>query len=147
MDAVRSAMDNQILALDIGQKRIGVALANYLSRLPRPLVTLANDESFLSKLEEIVKENKVDKIVIGLPSNLSGEETTQTKETKKLAKIIGDKIKLDMVFQDEALSSVRAKEDLINRSKNKQLLKEEVDKLAACYILEDYLMLAMDRNA
>lgn len=127
-----------ILALDLGEKRIGVALASYQTKLPHPLVTLSNDDDLVKKLLQIIKENNVDKIIVGLPRSLDGNSTAQTETIKKMASKLDSALKVAIQFQDEALSSVRAKED-IERLRGQSYHKEEVDKLAACYILEDYL--------
>lgn len=127
-----------VLALDLGEKRIGVAIASYAAKLPAPLVTLPNDSTLVPKLEGIIKEHNIDMLVIGLPRNLDGENTRQTEVIKTMAGKLKSDLKLPVALQDEALSSVRARED-IERKRGQVYDKAEVDKLAACYILEDYL--------
>lgn len=126
------------MALDLGLKRVGVAISISPANLPRPLVTLNNDQDLASNLKDIIKEHQIENIVIGLPRTLNGDETEQTKYVRRLAKQLGDDLGLDVELQDEALSSQRAEEDL-RLQKNQQADKGLVDKLAACYILEDYL--------
>ncbi|HEY4963113.1 MAG TPA: Holliday junction resolvase RuvX [Candidatus Saccharimonadales bacterium] len=126
-----------ILALDIGAKRVGVAVARADVRMPSPLVTLTLDDTFLDKLNVLIAELNVQTIVSGLPRGLDSQDTDQTVVVKELAKAIEEQTGLEIVFQDEALTSVKAKEELSARGKIYS--KPDVDKLAACYILEDYI--------
>ena len=126
-----------ILALDIGGKRIGVALASLDSKLPSPLVTLENNQQFIANLQALVSEHQVGHIVIGLPRGLDGQNTQQTEMVEALAKQIDEAIDISTSFQDEALTSVKAEEELSGHGRIYQ--KTDVDKLAATYILQDYI--------
>lgn len=130
-------MQDNILSLDIGETRIGLALGSKLTKLAHPLITIKNDEEFIGKLEKLIDEYKVNLLVVGLPRNLNGEDTNQTQYCRDFAENIRSKINIDLEFRDEALTSVKAKEELELTKKNYE--KADVDKLAACYILEDYL--------
>lgn len=134
-------MNSQVnlMALDLGFKRVGVAICSTDTNLPQPLVTLDSDKSLAAKLKEIISEHHIDKIIVGLPSNLeSGQDTGQTKAIRQMAKDLSTEIGTDFIYQDEALSSVRAEDDL--KAKGASVMdKKLIDKLAACYILEDYL--------
>lgn len=126
-----------ILGLDIGERRIGVAVANSLARLPRPLITLTNDQTIWEQLDRIINEENVGAIVVGLPRNLSGEETAQTKTIRDFALELGTYIDLPLHFQDEALTSRQAETELDDRGKGYD--KSAIDALAATYILDDFL--------
>ncbi len=126
-----------LLALDVGNRRIGVARANGLARLASPLMTLVHDETIWHRLQEIVDEYDIKLIVIGLPRGLSGQETAQTASTRSFAKILQDRLQLPIHFQDEALTSHQAQTELARLNKHSD--KEAVDALAATYILEDFL--------
>jgi putative Holliday junction resolvase len=126
-----------ILALDVGQRRIGVALANSIARMASPLTTLINDEDLFDKLKELIEENHVDTVVIGLPRGLEGQETAQTTYVREFSKTFQDKLKIDYVFQDEAVTSVIAEQEL--KQGKKPYKKEDIDMVAARQILEDYL--------
>ena len=125
------------LALDIGDKRVGIAIANNVAKLANPLTTIYRSDNFINDIQKLVDENEVSVVIIGLPRSLNGNETSQTKLTREIAADIKDLIKLPIYFIDEALSSVRAEEAL--KLKNKSYQKEDVDALAASYILEDFL--------
>lgn len=128
-------MTETILALDVGEKKIGVARANKIAAIAEPLVTLPNDENFETSLQSLIREHDVSEVVVGLPRNMNGEETAQTAYVKKFI----DNLKLNVTvhFQDETLTSVHAADILV--AKKSAYTKEDIDSLAATIILEDYL--------
>ena len=128
----------KVIGIDIGETRVGVALGSTETKYASPLITLLNNDNLFSNLEKIIKENEVGLIVAGLPRNLDNEETMQTKYSRKVAEEIKNKLSIEVVFQDEALTSVKARDELDARKKPYE--KGDIDKLAACYILEDYLI-------
>ncbi len=126
-----------ILAIDVGNKRVGLATANSLARLPQALSTLVRDDSFWDRLQDVVNHEDVKQIVIGLPRNLVGQETEQTIRTREFAELVKQHSNVPIVFQDEALTSWQAEKELDNV--RKPYAKGMVDALSAVYILEDYL--------
>ncbi|HOR23545.1 Holliday junction resolvase RuvX [Candidatus Saccharibacteria bacterium] len=124
-----------LLGLDIGEKRIGVARANVVARLPEPLTTLNNDENFRGLLKEIIKQHDIDTIVVGLPRNLDGRETKQSEYVRGFVNSKLQKIGPAITYQDETLSTVEA----LERIKLQKKPIDDVDSLAAAVILEDYL--------
>lgn len=128
---------SSILALDVGTVRIGVAIASLVVRLPRPLTTLLNDEKFIDQLIAIIEKEAVATVVVGLPRGLDGQETAQTSYVRNFVADLSRLLGVSMPFQDEALSSARAKSELEDRGKSYQ--KADVDALAATFILDDYL--------
>lgn len=123
-------MDNDVIALDIGLKRIGVARANLVAKLPCPIATLANDKHFMVKLEQILHENQTSTIIVGLPRDMHGRETSQTKYTRQF---IRDNLShYNVIWQDETLSTQTA----INNYGG----SKGIDADAACVILDDYLL-------
>jgi len=122
----------EILALDVGMKRVGIARASTQARLAEPLKTVKTDET-IGQLRGIVKENQVSMIVAGLPRSLSGEDTDQTRWVRDWVARAKAELGLPFYWQDEALTSVKA-ESLKLKAKNK-----DVDAEAAAIILEDFL--------
>ena len=128
----------KVMALDIGTKRIGVALSDFL-------LMLANGHSYISRQPEnkaieeiykIAKENHVEKIVVGLPLNMDGTKGSQAKDCEDFAsKIQG----YDVIFEDERLTSDTAEENLRNKKIDFRKDKGLVDIESACIILEQYL--------
>lgn len=133
---------NSILALDVGESRIGVAVANTVARLPRPLTTLANTDDVWQVIRELAATESADTVVVGLPRNLSGQDTAQTAYVRDFVSGAGD---LKVVFQDEALTSKKAEAEL--RQRGKDFAKGDIDALAATYILEDYLLIHQEAPA
>jgi putative holliday junction resolvase len=127
-------MASNIISLDVGERRVGVAIASLIARFPRPLTTLTNSDDIWQQIDQLVTEHDVETIVVGLPRNLSGDDTAQTVYARNFA----DKLRgVTIIFQDEALTSVKAEKELKDRGKVYN--KGDVDALAATYILEDYL--------
>jgi putative holliday junction resolvase len=128
--------ESSIIALDVGESRIGIARANSLIGFPAPLLTLKNDKEFWSKLSEIIKEDLVTEIVVGLPRSLNGNDTEQTKYTQVFISELSRVTDLPIHTQDESLTSKKAEVEIANAKNPK---KYDVDSLAATYILEDFL--------
>jgi putative Holliday junction resolvase len=128
-----------LICLDVGTRRIGVALADSSIRIAIPFTTVEVDDENHSEVDEINKiivNEKIDIIVVGLPRNLSGEETAQSVYTKKFAENFKYSVK-KLEFQDESLTSVQA-ENLL-KSYKKPYSKGDIDMNAAAIILSDYL--------
>lgn len=125
-----SKVDN-ILGLDIGNTRIGVALANSLARIPSPLTILNNNSDVFDNLKTIIKENEINLVVIGLPRNMKGEETAQSVVSRDFAAKLTAVVDVTVVFADESLSSKRAEQQYPH--------KKHLDDIAACFILEEHL--------
>lgn len=126
------------LALDVGEKRIGVALGDSGVRLAFPYETMDVDGTeFVAIAERAIRE-KVDTIVVGYPRNQSGEPTAQTAYVEGFVAQLRE-LELDakIVFQDESLTSVLAEQRL--QSYKKPYEKGDIDALAAAIILQDYL--------
>lgn len=128
---------NYILALDVGERRVGLAVASTIARLPQPFKTLQRDESFWDNLKQVIAAEQIDSLIIGLPRGLDGQETGQTATVRAFAQELTSLIDLPQTFQDEALTSQKAEAELVARSKPYQ--KGDIDMLAATYILQDYL--------
>lgn len=134
-----------ILALDVGEVRIGVALADAELRFPNPLTTLDNNAKVWEKLGKLIDDNEVKTVVIGLPRGLDGQETAQTQSTRSFIAEFRANFTVPIETQDEALTSVKAEAEL--EARGKPYKKTDVDALAATYILEDYLQVGGTPNA
>jgi len=124
-----------LLGLDIGGSRIGIARVNMSARLPEPLGTYKNDEFFLDSLKSLIKEHQIDTLVIGLPRNMQGQETAQSNYVRDFCKSTIEPLGLKILWQDETLSSVEA----VKRLGARKYHKSDIDSQAAGIILEDYL--------
>ncbi len=128
----------KIMALDIGTKRIGIALSDYLLMLAsgHSYIDRQPENKALEAIRKIAKENNVKKIVIGLPLNMDNSEGSQAKDCREFARKIEG---YEIIFEDERLTSDTAEENLRNKKINFRKDKGLVDIESACIILEQYL--------
>lgn len=129
------AAPEYILAIDYGSKRVGVAIAHVVARMPRPLTTLHNNEMLLSDIRRLVDQEGVSLVVVGLARGMDGGYTDQTRATEAFAAKLGHVLTVPVELTDETLTSVDAEQILGSRKHT----KGEVDALAASFILERYL--------
>lgn len=130
--------NSNLLALDVGGKRVGVAVSRSVVVMARPLTTLDRQaHDFWQQLIDLTVEHEIQEIILGLPRGLDGQETAQTEAVRAFADEMAGHITLPMHWQDEALTSVKAEETL--RERGGQYQKGDIDALAASYILADYL--------
>ena len=137
----------RIVGLDIGERRIGVAISDGTGTLARPVGTLrpeALDEGAVQMtLDEIgrlaAEEGGVDGLVIGLPRRLDGSPNDMTPRVEAFAAQIGERAKLPVTLQDERLTSREAESRLAVREKDWRARKARLDAAAAAIILQDYL--------
>ena len=135
-------MSNKIiLGFDIGDRRIGVARAELGMRIASPLLAIPNDDQVFGRISDLIKENRAEIIVIGLPRNSSGSETKQSQISRNFAEKIAELIDVKIAFQDESLTSAVA-EDNLRGQKNfdERMLRDgTLDSGAAALILQDFL--------
>lgn len=123
------------LALDIGEKRIGVALGDDTVKIAVPMEAVEVDGTELEAIAKYIAREEADVVVIGYPRNQSGEVTAQTAYVEAVARQI--EVFAHVVFQDESLTSVLAEQRLKNLGK--PYTKADIDAYAAALILQDYL--------
>lgn len=129
-------MTKQLLALDIGERRIGVAKGDTGVRLAMPLTTLVVDGTEIERITQLIDEERIDTLVLGYPRNQSGEPTAQTQYVENIATRL-DGLAPQLMFQDESLTSVIAEQRL--KAMGKPYEKGDIDAEAAALILQDYL--------
>ena len=125
-----------ILSLDVGEKRIGVAIADTSVRIAVPFETIEVDGHEIGAIARIAITERAEIIVVGYPRNQSGEPTAQTQYVEQFAKGLQGIVPM-IVFQDESLTSVMAEQQLI--AHKKPYTKGDIDSQAAAIILTDYL--------
>lgn len=126
-----------VIALDVGEKRIGVALADTETRLPRPLKTLEVSEQTVDQVKDTLGQYDIEQVVVGYPRNQAGEPTKQTAQVEAFVQQLKLPENIQIAWQDESLTSVQAEAEL--ESRGGSYSKADVDALAATYILQDYL--------
>lgn len=125
------------LALDVGEARIGLAVANSVAKIASPLPAIPNDDQVIERLRSSVEDLKVAELVVGWPRGMSGQETDQTRYVADFIKRLKEVITIPITEQDEALTSVKAEAELSQRQG--PYTKGDVDSLSAVYILEDFI--------
>ena len=126
-----------LLALDVGDKRIGVASANSIARIASPLTTLERHDGTAADIQQLITAEGATALVIGLPRNLEGKHTAQTIAVEQFAAALQNVITVPVHWQDEALTSRKAEAEL--EARGKPYKKGDIDALSATYILEDFL--------
>ena len=126
----------RIMALDIGEKNIGIAISDKMNILAIPHSIEKNDEDFIEKISGLIKEKDINKIIIGVPYNLKGKSGYQADKTFDFTQKLKEKIKVEIDFLDERFSTKISKDNLIQSKKTTGV---PVDKYAAAVILENYL--------
>ncbi len=127
---------DSIIALDVGERRIGIAHADITVRVPVIHSTIDVNGLEIERIRQIVAELQPTKIIVGYPRNQRGEPTAQTEEVKKFAHRLQG-LQIPIMYQDESLTSVLAEKYL--KSQKKPYTKADIDGQAAAIILGDYL--------
>jgi putative holliday junction resolvase len=131
----------RIIALDIGDVRIGVAMSDVIGMFASPLEVIdRNKVNAVDRIKKIVEEYKVDTIVAGLPKSLNGEEKMQAQKVREFVKVLTEELGKEIIFIDERYSTVAADRMLNETTKKNAIEKRKVvDKIAATFILQTYL--------
>lgn len=130
------------MGLDVGTKRIGIALSDFLLLTAQPCETIDRqpEEKAVEKIEKICKQNSVTKIVIGLPKNMNGTEGVQAEDCKNFQELLKEKMPdMEYIYEDERLTSRQAEGILALQGKKYTKNKGLVDLKSACIILQQYL--------
>ena len=140
----------RVLGLDYGSKTVGVAVSDALGITAQPVETICRKEEnklrqTLARIEMLIKEYNVEKIVLGFPKNMNntiGERAEKTLEFKeKLERRTG----LSVTLWDERLTTVEAEQVLIESNVRREDRKQYIDQIAAVFILQGYMEYGCDR--
>lgn len=131
----------RILGLDLGSKRIGVAVSDELGFTAQGLDTIQckDIDSDIDRIRHLVKEYSIDEIVIGIPYNMNGTEGPQVQKVRDFMKLISQRINVPLYEWDERLTSAAAERVLLEADMSRAKRRKLVDKLAAALILQGYL--------
>lgn len=130
----------RVLCLDVGEKRIGVAVTDPLDITAQGVETIWTKgmENDAARVLALLKSYGTDRVLIGLPRNMDGSEGPQAAHSR----VFGEKLRqagMDVRYQDERMTTKSATRTLIEGGVRREKRKEVVDKLAACYILQSFL--------
>lgn len=131
----------KIMSVDYGDVRTGIALSDKNEFLASPYTVIKEtyQPKLIDKICEIIENEKVEKIVIGLPRNMDGTYGFRADACKELGENLKEKINLPICFQDERLTTVIAHDILSANKVNHKKRKETVDAVSAVMILQSYL--------
>ena len=132
----------RVIAFDIGDKRIGVAISDPFNEYAMPCETYFRTCSFFKDVEaiaNIAKERGVGTIVCGMPVNFDGTESIQTVKTRDFIEALREKTDLPIELEDERFTTMQARETQMLGGVKREDRKKTVDSIAASYILESYL--------
>jgi len=127
----------RILGIDLGKRRIGLALGDTESKIAIGLPTILNDRHLVDNLRTIIKGERIKRFIVGLPKTMSGATGEQAGYTQKWADKISQLLEVEVVYEDERLSSKMARDGLL--AIGHHLKKEDIDQAAAVLILQSYL--------
>ncbi|MEF3274808.1 MAG: Holliday junction resolvase RuvX [Chloroflexus sp.] len=130
-----------ILGLDVGERRIGVAISDAEARIAAPVTTIAAHppERAIARIADLVAERGVTLVVVGLPLTMRGERGPQALAVQRFAEALATALPCPVELFDERLTSVAAEQMLRNLGLKPARIKQQIDQVAASIILQDYL--------
>jgi putative Holliday junction resolvase len=131
----------RILAIDHGQRRIGMAISDpfRITAQSLPTLTIRNSEQLFSGIKNIIQEQNVAEIVVGMPYNLKGEKTASAENVEKFILQLKATFQLPVHQWDERWSTIEAHRTIREMGKSPSRNKEKVDQIAALIILQSFL--------
>ncbi|HEX5474349.1 MAG TPA: Holliday junction resolvase RuvX [Vicinamibacterales bacterium] len=137
----------RVMAVDYGDRRIGLALSDVTGLLARPWKTIEHAGDLPAAATRVAadvhelatEEDGLGRVVVGLPRRLGGEPNTQTARVETFCDLLRQRVDVDVVLQDERLSSHAADELLARRERDWRRRKAQLDAMAAAVILQDFL--------
>ncbi|MCF6460050.1 Holliday junction resolvase RuvX [Clostridium sp. Cult3] len=134
----------RVMGLDVGDKTIGVALSDPLMFTAQGLKTIKrkSNKEDIDEIRAIIDKYNVNKIVIGFPKNMNNTIGPQGEKVLSFVEILKNRIDIDVILEDERLTTVAAERTLIEGDVSRANRKKVIDMVAATYILQTYL----DRN-
>ena len=134
----------RVMGLDYGSKTVGVAISDPLGITAQGIETIERKEEnklrkTLARIEELVKEYEVEKIVLGFPKNMNNTIGDRAEKSLELKAMLERRIGIPVIMWDERLTTVEAERTLIESNVRRENRKKYVDKIAAVFILQGYL--------
>ena len=142
----------RIMGLDFGSKTVGVAVSDQLLLTAQGVEIIRRKSpgklrQTLARLEELIAEYEVDRIVLGYPRNMNNTEGERCEKTREFEELLKRRTGLPVILWDERLTTVAADRTMMEGGIRREDRKQYVDKLAAVFILQGYLdSLAMKKN-
>jgi putative Holliday junction resolvase len=130
---------NPILGIDFGRARIGLAISDELRFLAHPLETIRNDKAAIAKIAEIVRDRKIDKVIVGVPRHMSGELGESANAALEFVSRLRAQLPCAIETSDERLTTIAAERALRESGKKTRNTRHVIDQVAAQMILQTYL--------
>jgi putative Holliday junction resolvase len=130
----------RILALDVGTKRVGLAISDETATISTALGFIKrSDKKFFERISRIVKEDNVKEIVVGLPVSLKGHDNKSTEDARSLAEQIKNRTGAGIIMWDERLTTRQADRALLDAGVDGRKRRTLRDQVSAAIILQNYL--------
>lgn len=129
----------RLLGIDVGEKRIGVAITDPTNTIAQPLMTIKRGDGDIDAIAELARENDVGEIVVGLPINMDGSRGEMAEKVSAFADELKENVDVPVVYVDERLSTVEAERLMISADVSRRKRRKSIDKVAAAIILETRL--------
>ena len=130
---------NPILGVDFGRARTGIAISDELRLLAHPLETISSKQNAVARIKEIVRERKIDNVVVGIPKHMTGEIGQAANEALQFVEKLRAALPCEVITWDERLTTVAANRALREAGKQTRDTRAYVDQVAAQMILQGYL--------
>ena len=131
----------RVIGIDYGDSRIGLALSDPMQIIAKPSGIIHNkgEDYVLNELKSIIAENRVEKIVVGMPFGMKGNDTVQTKKVRGFIDFLEQNFDMQIISVDERLSTKSAISSLVQQKIDTGREKHRVDETAAAIILQEFL--------
>lgn len=129
----------RVLALDYGEKKIGIAMSDKTRTIATSKEYIHNNPQFFDNLKKFISENEVDEIILGLPLKLNGEDSEQTVRVRNFKELLDKNLGMVSTLVDERLTTSYAEKLMISGNVRRDKRKQKIDSLSAQIFLQNYL--------
>ncbi len=145
-DASHGQRQRRIMALDVGGRRIGVAVSDETRLIATPLRYVLRGHRDRAEIRALIERWDVERLVVGMPTGLSGREGPQAADVRAYAEPLAAALNLPLEYWDERLTTTIAEQALISTGTRRAKRREQIDAVAAAVILQSYLDAARHRR-
>lgn len=131
----------RVLGIDYGTVRVGLAISDPMGIIAHPLETIqvTSLKKTVEAIAAVIEKNKVEKVVVGLPKHMSGDESESSKKARELGTALQERVKIPLAYYDERMSTCAAERAMIDADVSRKKRREKIDTVAASIILQSYL--------
>ena len=136
---MNSKQAGRVMALDYGEKRIGIAIADGLRLTAQPHPFIKQSDNLISAIQELLETYDITEIIVGMPYNQQGEKNKKCIETETFIQVLTEHVDVPITSYDERYSTVAASKQLQELGYNQKQQRGKIDSMAAAFILQGYL--------